>query len=179
MRNLIALVALSLLISGCDKAKDVVASVAPISMPKHSDATGKMVIDPWAGDFGDGVAAYNKKNYAVAIVKFRSAAAQGNAKAQFYLGDIYRDGEGVVPDDAEAVKWYKLSAAQGHASAQLDLGNMYTKGHGVVEDFAEAMKWYKLAAEQGHAGALSNLALMYEYGQGVDQDYVRSHRWMH
>ena len=131
----------------------------------------------WADDLGDGLAAYAKKNYAVAIAKFRLSAAQGNALAQFNLGVIYHFGKGVVQDYAEAVKWYKLSAAQGHASAPYNLGVMYYDGQGVVQDYAEAVKWYKLAAAQGFAIAQSNLGVMYEIGKGVVQDYTRAHMW--
>ena len=69
----------------------------------------------YAGAFEDGVAAYYKKNYAVALSKFKLAAAQGVALAQFNLGIMYSNGEGVVQDYAEAVKWYKLAAAKGDA----------------------------------------------------------------
>ena len=46
-------------------------------------------------------------------------AKQGDAGAQFMLGDCYYRGEGVEKDFAEAVKWYRKAAAQGDASAQL------------------------------------------------------------
>ena len=38
------------------------------------------------------------------------------------LGLKYANGEGVVEDDAEAVRWYRLAADQGHAGAQVNLG---------------------------------------------------------
>ena len=55
----------------------------------------------------------------------RQAADQGDAEAQYNLGLMYDNGEGVLQDDAEAVKWYRLAAEQGRADAQLLLGNMY------------------------------------------------------
>ena len=36
-------------------------------------------------------------------------------------GTMYANGQGVVQDSAEAVKWYKLAAAQGHEEAQTNL----------------------------------------------------------
>ncbi len=98
----------------------------------------------YAGDLEDGYAAFAKKNYAVAMAKFKQAAAQGLAAAQNNLGVMYRNGQGVVQDYAEAVQWLKLAAAQGHAAAQYNLGNMYEKGQGVVQDYAEAVRWYKV-----------------------------------
>jgi uncharacterized protein len=64
---------------------------------------------------------------------------------------MYKNGNGVVQDYAEAVKWYRLAAEQGYADAQYNLGLMYDYGNGVVQDYAEAVKWYRLAAEQGNA----------------------------
>ena len=44
---------------------------------------------------------------------FRLAADQGDAKAQYSLGVMYDQGEGVPQDYAEAVKWYRLAANRG------------------------------------------------------------------
>ena len=38
-----------------------------------------------AGDFEDGLAAYNRKDYATALAKWRSAAQQGNRNAQEFV----------------------------------------------------------------------------------------------
>jgi TPR repeat protein len=45
-------------------------------------------------------------------------AEQGDASAQFNLGLMYDNGEGVPENDIEAVKWYRLAAQQGYAKAQ-------------------------------------------------------------
>ena len=37
---------------------------------------------------------------------YRLAAEQGHAAAQFSLGNMYDEGEGVPEDAAEAVRWY-------------------------------------------------------------------------
>ena len=77
--------------------------------------------------------------------------------AQYNLGIMYYNGQGVPQDYAEAVKWYRLAADQGDAYAQYNLGVMYDNGEGVPQDYKEAVKWYRLAAEQGHAKAQYNL----------------------
>ena len=53
-----------------------------------------------------------------AAVLYHEAAAQGDARAQFNLGTLYRHGHGVSQDYARAVEWYRKSANQGHAQAQ-------------------------------------------------------------
>jgi len=131
----------------------------------------------WAGDFEDGVAAHEKKDFVTALGKFKSAAAQGDTSALLNVGIMYEAGQGVVQDYAEAVSWFKLAATQGDAQAQTNLAYMYNNGRGVVQDYAEAVRWYKLAAAQGNDGAQVNLGFMYNNGQGVVQDYIRAHMW--
>ncbi len=53
---------------------------------------------------------------------------------------MYRDGNGVLKDDAEAVRWFRLAADQGHATGQNNLGFMYASGRGVLKDEAEAIR---------------------------------------
>ncbi len=128
-------------------------------------------------DFNAGVAAYKLGAYATALREWRPLAEQGNAKAQYNLGLMYRKGQGVPQDDAEAVGWWRKAAEQGNAGAQNNLGVMYRNGHGVPQDDAEAVGWYRKAAEQGYATAQHNLGVMYGKGLGVPQDHVQAHMW--
>ena len=89
----------------------------------------------------------------------RKAAEQGDAEAQFNLGIMYHNGQGVPQDHAEAARWYRKAAEQGDADAQFNLGLMYHNGQGVPQDHAEAARWSRKAAEQGHAGAQFNLGV--------------------
>lgn len=132
----------------------------------------------WAGALEDAEAAYAKKDYSTALRLFRPLAEQGNANAQYNLGNMYGWGNGVPRNYPEAVQWFRLAAEQGHATAQYNLGVMYDQGKGVPENRAEAVKWYRLAAEQGDAAAQYGLGLMYELGQGVPQNYVYAHMWL-
>ena len=83
----------------------------------------------------------------------RRIADQGDARAQYNLGMMYGNGEGVSRDYKESVKWFKLAAKQGIAQAQYNLGVMYGNGRIVPQDYKEAVKWYRLAADQGYAKA--------------------------
>ena len=84
-------------------------------------------------------------------------AEQRNANAQFNLGVMYEDGEGVEQDYMQAVKWWKLGADQGDAGAQNNLGIMCENGLGVEQDYKEAVKWYRKAAAQGNKQAQKEL----------------------
>ena len=107
----------------------------------------------------------------------RQAAEQGDATAQFNLGNMYATGEGVPQDDPEAARWFRLAAEQGLASAQFNLGVMCANGEGVPKDNAEAVRWYRLAAEQGLANAQFMLGNMYASGRGVLEDDAEAVRW--
>ncbi|MCA8835846.1 MAG: sel1 repeat family protein [Proteobacteria bacterium] len=80
-------------------------------------------------------------------------AEQGISLAQFNLGTMYKNGEGVPEDYREAVKWFRLSAEQGHESGQYNLGGGYHFGNGVPKDYVLAYMWYNLAASNGFSGA--------------------------
>ena len=104
-------------------------------------------------------------------------AQQGNVSAQYNLGVMYTQGQGVAQDYAAAVSWYRKAADQGNAEAQNNLGAMYVNGQGVAKDLAAAISWYRKAADQGNASAQYNLGVMYGNGQSVAQDYVQAHKW--
>jgi TPR repeat protein len=125
----------------------------------------------------EGVAAYRRGDYAKAYKEFKPLAEQGNADAQYILGAMYSEGQGVPQDYVEAMRWYRKAAEQGDAHAQYILGAMYDEGEGVPQDYTEALKWYRRAAEQGHAYAQWTLGLVYHEGQSVPQDYVQAHMW--
>ena len=90
----------------------------------------------WAG-FDEGVAAYERGDYATALREFRPLADQGDAAAQYNLGIMYSEGRGVQQGDAEAVRWFRKAADQGNADAQHNLGVMYEKGRGVQQGDAD------------------------------------------
>ena len=131
-----------------------------------------------AQDFQKGLEATKRGDYTAALREFRPLAEQGNAIAQFNLGILYGNGQGVPQDYAEAAKWYRLAAEQGLAEAQYNLGVSYDIGPGVPQDYAEAAKWYRLAAEQGLAEAQYNLGVLYDIGRGVPKDYVLAYMWL-
>ncbi|KAF9975887.1 hypothetical protein BGZ73_000285 [Actinomortierella ambigua] len=108
---------------------------------------------------------------------FREAALQGHLEAQFYLGNMYRGGEGIGRDYAEAAFWIRMAAEQGSPEAQTDLGNFYADGMGVKRNDTEAVRWFRAAAEQGYPSAQNNLGNMYDLGLGVEQSDQEAWRW--
>lgn len=81
-------------------------------------------------------------------------AEQGDAEAQFALGEYYyRGDEDGVQDYEQAVSWYYKAAEQGYASAQYRLGYCYYVGRGVPQNHKRASFWYRKSAEQGNTCA--------------------------
>ena len=104
----------------------------------------------WSQDFQKGVTAYESGDYATALREWKPLAQQGYASAQYNLGLMYDNGQGVPQDDKTAVKWYRLAAEQGYASAQFNLGVMYGMGTGIIQDWVYAHMWGIIAASNGN-----------------------------
>jgi len=66
-----------------------------------------------AQDFDRGVSAYNDGDYPTALREFRLAAEQGNALAQYNLGIMYGNGQGLPQNHQLAYMWFSLAAAKG------------------------------------------------------------------
>jgi len=128
-----------------------------------------------AGDYEDGVAAFDQGDYATALALLRPLADQGNANAQSILGRMYAEGRGVPHDGIIAARWYRRAAEQGQPFAELVLGEIYFGRQ--PPDYAEAARWYRRSAEHGVAMAQFSLASMYEKGQGVAVDYQEAAKW--
>ena len=77
------------------------------------------------------------------------AAKQGYAPAQYNLGLMYTQGQGVRKDYVEAFKWYQKAAEQGHVDAQVNLGGLYADGLGVRQNYKIAKEWFGKACDNG------------------------------
>ena len=88
-----------------------------------------------AGEQGDANAQRSLKRLQKEIAEqnklreLQARAKQGDANAQYQLGTMYDNGQGVPKDVKEAVKWYRLAAEQGDTSSQKRFGEL------VLQDF--------------------------------------------
>ena len=94
-----------------------------------------------------------------ANILLKHAAEGGDAFAQFNLGLMYANGQGVPQDYKTAFKWYSRAAEQGDSPAQASLGAMYYKGQGKIQDYIRAHMWLNISASQGEklAGKLRDI----------------------
>ena len=114
--------------------------------------TERLYISGFA-DFNDGLRAYAKGDYKTAIKEFQPLAEQGNKDAQFRLGFIYSQGQGVLKDYRKAVKWFRKAAEQDSAYGQVNLGIMYIDGMGVPKDLNKAKYWINKAYDNPNASS--------------------------
>jgi TPR repeat protein len=134
---------------------------------------GMALHGPSSADLAAGVAAYNERNYALALQEVMPLAGAGNADAQHLLGLMYYMGQGVQRDDEQAFAWQYKAALQGKAAAQYMVGAMYYTGNAVPQDRILAVTWFRKAAEQGQPDAQYTLGLMYRYHvAGLPEDTV-------
>ena len=124
-----------------------------------------------AQDFDKGLKAAQAGDFQTALQEWRPLAEQGYASAQYNLGQMYRNGQGVPQDDAEAVKWYRLAAEQGNAYALFTLGYFYSTGQGVPQDKVMAHMWYNISAAIGNELGRANRDSIAEFmtQQAIEQ----------
>ena len=106
----------------------------------------------------------------------RLAAEQGVVEAQALLGQILLDGQGVVVDQVEALRWFKVASASNHPMAINMVGRCIENGWGVESSPSEAANWYKRAAELGLDWGMYNYANMLARGVVVPQDRAEAFR---
>jgi hypothetical protein len=140
-----------------------------------------MLILAWTGaaraDMEAGIEAYKRGDYDAARAAWAPLATAGDPEAQYFLGHLYANGQGVGRDTGKALILFRASARQGDPYGQFALGYVYEHGQGVEPDAGEAVRWYRAAAAQGNLAAQNNLALMYEQGRGVARNYVQAYYW--
>lgn len=152
------------------ESAEVVSSVTPDEPETAGDEVAEEMQEP----AGDVLASIPVEAGPVAL---REAAATGDPKAMFEIGNRYAEGRGVAEDMASAAQWYERAAAQGLAPAEYRIGNLYEKGVGVARDVAQAKTWYQLAAGQGNASAMHNLAVLFAMGADGTTDNESAARW--
>ncbi len=75
----------------------------------------------------DGYRLYNEKKFKEAFDALYDAALfHNNAEAQYYLGMMYHDGDGVAQDIDKAIKWWSKARRNGHVDAANKMSEIST-----------------------------------------------------
>lgn len=64
-----------------------------------------------------GQSAYERQDYRQAFLRLEPVAKAGNKDAQYALAYMYYNGQGVIENQREAIKWMTLAANQGQTDA--------------------------------------------------------------
>jgi len=101
----------------------------------------------------EGITAYKNKDYELALKELQPLADQGNPDAQYWLGRMYGEGNGVAKNHEEALRLYILAIRKNHGRSQAQIGVYYLGGLGVPEDKVIAIKWMMIAETSDDAEA--------------------------
>lgn len=117
----------------------------------------------------DGMAEYDKGNYAKAYKIFYALAKNGDPKARYNIALMSLSGKGTKVSREEAISWYTKAADQNHALSQYSLGYMYQKQAKTNPLLINQSKyWYTQAMANGVKEAYTNMAFLYYNGYGKD-----------
>ena len=117
-----------------------------------------------------GVEAFQEGDYRRAFDAWSLGAYEGDAEAQYNLGVLYLEGQGIKADIEQAHAWFMKAANQNHLEAQYNLGHMSLDGMGVEKNVEAALWWWKRAAEGGYAQAQFNYGRALYLGIEGDAD---------
>ncbi len=160
----------------------------------QASAAAGHVVDDSVEAFRMGAEYYNIGELEAAFDAFSQAAEEGNAIAQWKLGRMYAEGDGIPEDDYKAFQMFS-QVADSHAEdnpyspvsrvvadAFVSLGNYYMRGiegAGIQPNTQRAVDLFTHAATYfGDADAQYRLARLYLEGEGVIADSNHAARWL-
>ena len=82
--------------------------------------------------------------------------------AQFNMGWMYDNGEGMPEDDTKALEWYLKSAQSGHIESPNYIGILYDNGDGTPEDDIAAYAWWLIGIKRGDEAPRNNIDFLSE-----------------
>lgn len=105
-----------------------------------------MLVTSACSNFDESVVAYERGDYATASFEWRRLARLGYLPAQYNLGVMHYNGDGVPQEDVQAYRWINLAASQGYQPA---IDNRHVVASKLTsEQFAEAQRlvreWWML-----------------------------------
>ena len=134
-------------------------------------------IPPAAELYRQGSAAYDRRDYQVAIRLWQRAAYAGSIAAMERLAAAYGLGKGVPEDDTISLNWHKLAAEAGDESAMVTLGLLYRTHPDLPHGDTLSVYWLGQAAGRGSGPAMFALGGFNREGKGLPQDCAMARRW--
>jgi len=82
----------------------------------------------------------NNKNDDPVLALYQPAAENGDPEAQYNLGLLYLEGNGVKKNEKLGAEWIQKAADQGHIAAKKKLAWCYLYGRGVKQNLSQGLK---------------------------------------
>lgn len=109
----------------------------------------------------------NVLDYSKALKYFSQGTLLSSAEAQYNLGTMYQNGEGVEQDYSRAAALYLDSATSGYVDAMFNIAMMFQAGIGVDENLDSCIHWLQKASTAGDSESPFALAMIYTNLDGV------------
>ncbi|MEM7429605.1 MAG: tetratricopeptide repeat protein [Pseudomonadota bacterium] len=147
----------------------------------------------WASNLEKALVAYRKGEFKRAHTLFKAAADEGDVMAHWWLGRMYKLGQGVKKNEGKsffhfrqaALKFDGLEAPGPLMGAKLDslvnVGQYYLQGipaAKVRKQPKRAMHIFRTAAQFRHPGAQYGLGVMFYDGSGTAKRPRRAMKWL-
>ncbi len=123
--------------------------------------------------YEEGVAAFEKEDYATAVKEWSAAGKKGDWHAQYRLGQMYRFGTGVDEDVNKAAALWEKAADKGDGLFQYDLAQLYLGKNDAASDLL-AEKWIEKAAKKQYLPAIYLAGFMCWTGRGSHEKDFKS-----
>lgn len=91
-----------------------------------------------------------RRDMNMAMRWFEEAGNGGDADANFNLGVLKLQGQGIPQNKFEAAKHFRLAGERGHETAMTNLAMMLIKGDGIPRDMQLGAQWLIKAAQKGN-----------------------------
>lgn len=121
----------------------------------------------------NGTKHFENVEYESALYYFLQAAEYDHVKSQFFVGSMYKLGQGTTQNMADALSWYtKAVKDEGAIEVNFGIGFLYFDGStGVSQGCKLASQHFKKAAENNDHDAQNYVGHMHENGYGVQVNY--------
>jgi len=105
-------------------------------------------------------------------------AEQGNAEAQYKVGEMYETGRGVDQDREKAREWYTKAAKQDHPKSKYRLLFLDIQKSGMNVERKQQLVQLQKEANSGVGDAQYFLGKMYAAGVGVPKNISNAQTWL-
>ena len=94
------------------------------------------------------------KDWRKALCWYRTAAGNGSAYAQYWLGIFYQYGFVVEESESMATYWFNRAGAHAnHVAAEAQVGDRYADDSAGIQDMGQALFWWERAAAKRNLDA--------------------------